>query len=123
MKGVIVVGKNLPNPQAVENVSSNHFVTLSTHEATYLKQGEKPQLEGLVDVPELNARALEQARVSNSELPREGEPLQHSPIGANVSLSYVDITRKKQVDSLGSSEEYSIEQLYKNVGRKSCKKA
>ena len=32
MKGVNVVGKNLPNPRAVENpnASSNHFVVLST---------------------------------------------------------------------------------------------
>ena len=42
---------------------------------------------------------------------------------ANPSPSYANITRKKQVDSSGSSNEYSIEHISKNVGRKSRKEA
>ena len=80
-----------------------------------------PQLEGLVEVPELNTGTLEQFEVSNSKFPREGDPLQHSPIGVNASPSYADITRKKQVESSGSSEDDSIEQLSKKAGRKSRK--
>ena len=68
---------------------------------------------------------MEQVGVSNSELPREGEPLQqnHNSLnGAKDSPSYVDI-RKKQADILGSSDEDSIEQLSKKRGRKSQKEA
>ena len=75
MLSFISIWKNLPNPHAVENASSNHFVVLSTPEATSLEEGELPQLEGLVDVPELNTGPMEQAGVSNSKLPWEGEPL------------------------------------------------
>ena len=119
MKGFIVTRKNIPNPHVVENVSSNHFVALSTSEPTSLEEGELPQLEGLIDVPKLNNGPMEQVGVSNLELPREGEPLQQSPNGAKASPSYVDITRKKQADSLGSSEEDSIEKLSKKVGENS----
>ena len=49
--------------------------------------------------------------------------MQHSPIGANASPSYADITRKKQAESSSSSEDDSIEQLSKKAGRKSCKEA
>ena len=128
MKGMTIVGKNIPKPQAIENpnASSNHFVVLSTPEATTLEEGELPQLEGQVDVPELNIGPMEQAGVSNLELPREGEPLQQyhvSPNGAKASPSYLDITRKKQADILGSFDEDSIEKLYKKAGKKSRKEA
>ena len=49
--------------------------------------------------------------------------MQHSPIRTIVSPSYVDITRKKQAESLGSSEDDSIEQISKTSGRKSHKEA
>ena len=69
---------------------------------------------------------MEQARAANSELPRVGESLQQnhpSPNGAKSSPSYAKITKKKPVDSLGSSDEDSIEKLSKKVGRKSRKEA
>ena len=66
---------------------------------------------------------MEQSEVSNSKLPREGEPLQQSPNGAKASPSYFDITRKKQADISGSYDEESIEQLSKKVGKKSRKEA
>ena len=98
MKGVICVGKNLPNPQAVENTSSNHFVVLSTLEIYVLEEGELQQLEGQVDEPEINTGPMEQVIVSYLELPREGEPLQqNSPERDKASPSYANITWKKQV--------------------------
>ena len=48
MKGVTVVGKNLPKPWAVENPNSysNYFVVLSSPEVPILEEGELQQLEG-----------------------------------------------------------------------------
>ena len=94
-KGFIVVGKNLPIPPALEKASFNHFDALSILESYSLEEGELPQLEGLIDAPELNTEILDQTGVSNSKFPRECEPLQHSPIGVNSSPSYANITRKK----------------------------
>ena len=44
-----------------------------------------------------------------------------APIRASSSPSYADIACKKPTDSSGSSEEDSIDQLSKNIGRKSKK--
>ena len=46
MKGVVDVGKNLPNPQVAKNPSSNYFVVLSIDETHSLEEGELQHLEG-----------------------------------------------------------------------------
>ena len=107
MKVFIAAGKNLTNPPTVEKEYCNHFYALNTPESTSLEEGELPQLECLVEVHELYSGTLEQfgisnSRLSNSEFPREGDPLQHSLIRVNASPSYANITRKKQDESSGS---------------------
>ena len=128
MKGFTVVGKNLPKPQAIENpnASSNHFVVLSSPEVPILEEGELQQFEVQDDEPKVNTGPMEQAGATNSELPSVGESLQQnhpSLSGAKTSPSYAEITKKKLVDSSGSSDEDSIEQLSKKSGRKSRKEA
>ena len=60
-----------------------------------------------------------------SDLPSVGESMQedHYLIRDNISPSYAAITKKKLVDSYGSSNEDCIEQLSKKAGRKSRKEA
>ena len=128
MKGFTVVGKNLSKPQAIENptIPSNHFVVLSSLEAPIVEEGELQQFKEWYVEPEVNTRPMDQSRVANSKLPSVGESLQQnhpSPNGANPSPSYAKIIKKKLVDSSGSSDEDSIEQLSKKAGRKSRKEA
>ena len=51
------------------------------------------------------------------------QELHKSPTGVTSSPSYAKILKNKQVDASSSSEEYSIEQITKKVGRKSRKEA
>ena len=74
-------------------------------------------------MPELNIGILEQVGVSTLELPRDGDPLQLSPIGAIDSPSYADITKKKHIESSNSSEDDTFEQPSKKASRKSHKEA
>ena len=69
---------------------------------------------------------MEQYGTANLELPNVGATLQQnhpSLNGAKPSPSYAEIIKKKSVDSSGSSEKDSIEQISKKAGRKSRKEA
>ena len=75
---------------------------------------------------EVNTKPLDQSGTINSELPSVGAILlENRPFqnGANPSPSYVEIIKKKPVDSYGSSEEDSIEKNSKKAGWKSRKEA
>ena len=98
MRGVIVIGKNILNPQAIEkpNASSNHFVFLSTLEAPILEEGELQQFEGQDDEPEVNNVPMEQVGASNQELPRVGESLQKNHISPKWSQYFSFLCRYKQ---------------------------
>ena len=76
-------------------------------------------------MPVVNSGSMVQAGEAISDLPSVGEPLQedHSPIREKTSPSYADITKKKLDDNSCSSDDGSIKQLSKKVGRKSKKEA
>ena len=68
MKGCVVVGKNLPKLQVVEDpkASSNNFVVLSSPEVPILEEGELQQFEVQDDDPEVITGSVEQAGAANS---------------------------------------------------------
>ena len=115
LKGDVAIGK-LPQPQLIENVSSNQFSALRIPDAPVLEEGELPQPEGLVETPDL---PMEKVVLSTLDS-RDDDPL-HSPKEAKVSPSYADITRKKQVVCSDSSDDDSVENFSKNIGRKTKK--
>ena len=73
---------------------------------------------------EVNSGPHEQSRTTTLEIPYADvnlHELHNSPIGLISSPSYAEILKKKLIDTCGSSEEDSIEQITKKVGRKSRK--
>ena len=75
-----------------------NFVVLSFPEAPILEEGEMQQFEEKDVETDVNSGPMDQAGASILDLPRVVEPMQQHhtyPNGANVSPSYVDITRKK----------------------------
>ena len=103
MKGDLTAGK-----KTIEN--SNQFSVLYPPEVPTLEEGDMLKLEEQDVAPTIISDSLAQAREVSSDLHSAGD-LQKvlSPIRDNLSPSYAGITKKKPVDSSGSSDEDSFE--------------
>ena len=96
----------------------------SVEDIVNLEEGELHHSLAQDDIPRAISSLTNLTGAVCLELPRDDEFLHQnipSPNGAKYSPSYVDIAKKKHIDSSGSSSDDSIEKLSKKAGRKSKK--
>ena len=97
---------------------SNQFVVLSSSKDK-LEEGEIQHLEGFEVENEVSV-AMDQVGPDFLSPKGVGEVFP-APVRPSSSPSYVEIARKKPIESSGSSDEESIDQFSKKSGRKSKK--